>query len=336
MVVIEKAVLHILDLANGSTVYSDALLEVKDSVDTYLTKHIEKSWASVSKKPGRFYEDSAFQKHLDAYLAGEVDFLAFSKTVAQSLEHALSHAEEMTSVDVIFADVRIDDVRQIVLLKSDSHIGYTHQVVQDDEGTHNEIVNQATIMPSLTQRIDEFAFVDAGDKSIRVSSKKYTIDGEKIQILPEIVLECSLSPSTSDAVKALQKTAAKVAEDYGQDEVAIAAAAKNYLAGRMESADDAIDLTAAAPELFHGNPAMQEDFKEAVEDAGFTEPVPMDMSKEAMLKKVSRHRLKTDTGIELNIPTDYFDNTEYVEFNTSEDGTMSITLKHISNIINKN
>lgn len=336
MVVIEKAVLHILDLANGSTVYSDALLEVKDSVDTYLTKHIEKSWTSVSKKPGRFYEDSAFQKHLDAYLAGEVDFLAFSKMVARSLEHALSHAEEMTSVDVIFADVRIDDVRQIVLLKSDSHIGYTHQVVQDDEGTHNEIVNQATIMPSLTQRIDEFAFIEAGDKSIRVSSKKYTIDGEKIQILPEIVLECSLSPSTSDAVKALQKTAAKVAEDYGQDEVAIAAAAKNYLAGRMESADDAIDLTAAAPELFHGNSAMQEDFKEAVEDAGFTEPVPMDMSKEAMLKKVSRHRLKTDTGIELNIPTDYFDNTEYVEFNTSEDGTMSITLKHISNIINKN
>ena len=53
------------------------------------------------------------------------------------------------------------------------------------------------------------------------------------------------------------------------------------------------------------------------------------------LKKVCRHKLKTDTGIELTIPTDYFDNTEYVEFNNNEDGTLSITLKHISNIVNR-
>ena len=59
------------------------------------------------------------------------------------------------------------------------------------------------------------------------------------------------------------------------------------------------------------------------------------MDKEATLKKVGRHKLKTDTGIELTIPTDYFDNTEYVEFNNDGNGTLSITLKHISNIVNR-
>ena len=45
-----------------------------------------------------------------------------------------------------------------------------------------------------------------------------------------------------------------------------------------------------------------------------------------------RHKLKTDTGIELVIPTDYFDNTDFVEFAKSADGSISITLKQIQNI----
>ena len=54
------------------------------------------------------------------------------------------------------------------------------------------------------------------------------------------------------------------------------------------------------------------------------------------MKKMCKHKLKTDTGIELTIPTDYMDNIEYVEFNNNDDGTLSITLKHISNIVSRN
>ena len=96
---------------------------------------------------------------------------------------------------------------------------------------------------------------------------------------------------------------------------------------------DELDLVEAGKEIFKNNPSMQSDFDTAIKDAGFTEPVKMDQ--EATLKKMCKHKLKTDTGIELTIPTDYFDNIEYVEFNNNDDGTLSITLKHISNIVNR-
>ena len=48
-----------------------------------------------------------------------------------------------------------------------------------------------------------------------------------------------------------------------------------------------------------------------------------------------KHRLCTDTGIELVIPTEFFENTEFVEFYKDEEGYMSITLKNIQNIVNK-
>ena len=283
MIIIDKAILHILDFNSGMTVYSDEELTVQDSIETFLLKHIEKSWGSQEAKPGTFYDDSSFQKLLEEYISGEMSFVPFSKAITHVLEDAFTHAEEMASADVIVADVRIDDQRQIAVFKSNSHVGYTHQVNQTEKGIKNEIINHYSIMPNLTQKMEEFAFIDAGTKAVSVSSKKYTIDGNSIYVFPEILLECSLAPSPKEAIKNLSKTAAKVAEAYGQDKVSTEAAVKSYVAENMQEGDE-LDLREAGKELFPENAAMQADFDTAIKDAGFTEPVKMDQ--EATMKKV--------------------------------------------------
>lgn len=332
MVIIDKAILHILDFNSGMTVYSDEELTVQDSIETFLLKHIEKSWGSQDAKPGSFYEDSHCAELVKEYLSGEMSFVPFSKELTKKLEDAFVHAEEMASSDVIVADVRIDDRRQIVIFKSNSHIGYTHQVNQTETGIKNEIINHYSIMPNLSQKMEEFAFIDTESKEISVTAKKYTIDGNSILVFPEILLECSLTPSPKEAIKNLSKTAAKVAEAYGQDKVATEAAVKSYVTENMQNTDE-LDLVEAGKEIFKENPSMQADFDNAIKEAGFTEPVKMDQ--EATIKKMCKHKLKTDTGIELTIPSEYFDNTEYMEFHNNEDGTLSIMLKHIGNIVNR-
>jgi hypothetical protein len=236
MIIIDKAVLHIMDLNSGMTVYSDEELSIKDSIETFLLKHIEKSWNSQEAKPGEFYEDSSFKDKLNSYMMGETDFISFSKDVGRTFEEAFCHAEEMTSADLIMADIRIDDRRQIVIFKCDSHIGYIHQVNQTENGIKNEIINHYAIMPNLTQKMDEFAFIDAENMTVSVSSKRYTIDGNRIFVFPEIMLECSLDPSPKEAIKSLNKTVKKVAEAYGQNEASLSAAVKNCVAETMQSA----------------------------------------------------------------------------------------------------
>ena len=86
MIIIEKAILHILDFHSGVTVYSDAELPVKDSVETWLLKHVERAWGSQDAKPGTFCEDSAFLKELQDYESGTLDFVALSKAIAKTLD----------------------------------------------------------------------------------------------------------------------------------------------------------------------------------------------------------------------------------------------------------
>lgn len=332
MIVIDKAILHILDFNSGMTVFSDEELTVENSIETFLLKHIEKSFSSQDAKEGVFYEDSECKKRFQAYLDGTLDFVEFSKEIAHTLEQALVRAEEMASADFLVCDARIEDQRKIILFKCNSHMGFVHQVTQTEHGVKNDIINHCSIMPNLTQKMDEFAFLDAETLAISVQAKKYTIDGNSIFVFPEILLECAQAPSPKETIKKVNQAVKKVAEAYGQDEVETAAAVKSFIADKMQETDE-LDPLEAGREVFRDNPSMQADYDAQIKEAGFTEPVKM--NQEATLKKMRNHKLKTDTGIELTIPIDYFDNTEFVEFNNNADGSLSITLKHILNITNR-
>ena len=150
-----------------------------------------------------------------------------------------------------------------------------------------------------------------------------------------LVSDPELSEEESDARSLmLQLQLNDIAEDFGVNTVQTAASVKNAIAKELEDKEtlNPIQLGTA---IFSKEPAMQEAFQQKMQDSGFTKDENVTVNKETLLKKVMNHKLKTDTGIELTIPAEYFDNTEFIEFNHAEDGSLYITLKHISSIINR-
>lgn len=331
MTIIDKAALHILDAA-GSSLLSAAELPLAGEAGEYLLAHIEKSRKSPDKKAGTFYDDSACRKALAAYLAGEVDFLAFSRTLAESFLRAFSHAADVAPLMLFVLEAHEDERRELIVFLCRSHAGFSPAVIDTEGGLSAELSACASLLPSASATMDEFAFVDLATFAVHVRAKRYAVDGNAIFVLPELVLECGQAPSAREALKKARETAKKVAEAYGGDAIETAAAVKSFVANELAE-KDAVNPFEAGREVFRENPAMQADYEQAIKEAGFAAPVEMD--KESILKKMRNHKLKTDTGIELVIPTDYFDNTEFVEFRRGEDGTISITLKQIQNIVDR-
>lgn len=333
MVVIDKAILHILDVNESNEVFSDKELNLDLTTLEFLIKHVEKAVGSQDAKKGSFYEDSEFKALVNGYIKEEMDFIAFSREVAGSLYKLLVSAEAVASADVLVCDARIDEVRQLVIFKCNNHQGYVHQVSVDEDGKVNtELVNNYAILPGLTQKMDEFAFINPETMEVLSKSKKYNVDGNSIYLIPELLLECAQNPSPAETIKEINKVVKQVTEAYCQDQVAAAAAVKNFIAENIQN-EAVIDPVAVGKEVFQDNPSMQVDYSNAIENAGFSEPI--EVNQEATLKKMRKHKLSTDTGIEITIPTDYFENTDFVEFFKSDDGSMSITLKNIQNITNR-
>lgn len=333
MIIINKAILHILDFNSGVMVFSDRELTVENSVETFLLKHIEKSYQDQSLKSGVFYEDSIFKQKLAEYTKeSTLTFIDFSRYIVEVMYTAISKSDQLDSTDVLVCDLTIDDVKMISLFKCNNRMGFIHQVIQTEEGIQNDIINHYAIMPNLSQRLDEYAFIDVDSENIKFVDKKYTMDNEEIYMLPQCILECTSIASPKATMLLVSSITKKVAENHGQNSIEAVAMAKSFIAENVQISEY-LQPTEVGKEIFKNSPLMQSEYLTEIQTAGIAETVKVEQA--FALKKMKNHKIKTDTGIELTIPLDYFQNTDYVEFINNPDGTLAINLKNIIKLTNK-
>ncbi|HWR44231.1 nucleoid-associated protein [Sporomusa sp.] len=333
LITINRAILHILDFNSGVTVFSEQELDVKsNSVVTFLTKHIEKAYNDQNSKAGTFHPNSKFKKQVSDYIAGSVDFTSFSVYVADLMYTAISQSDVLDSTDLLICDFDIDSHRVIALLKCNNRVGFIHQVIHENEKIKNEIINHYAILPSLTQKLDEYAFIEVDSLDIKFIDKKRAVNGEDAYVFADHILECSSLISAKETIKLVSSITRMVAENHGKSSVEAVSKTKNYIVENTE-VSEFLDPVELGKQVFRSSPLMQEEYIKEVKNAGIPETVKVDRS--LALQKGKNHKIKTDTGIEITFPVDYFQNKEFIEFINNADGTLSIALKNIGSIINK-
>ena len=85
--------------------------------------------------------------------------------------------------------------------------------------------------------------------------------------------------------------------------------------------------------VFANQPQQKEAAKKALAEQDMLRPLPV--NREFAAKVGEKHKIKTDTGIEISFPVEYMKNSDFIEIVTNPDGTLRIELKNISKILNK-
>ena len=83
--------------------------------------------------------------------------------------------------------------------------------------------------------------------------------------------------------------------------------------------------------IFKDHPDMKEEVHEKLEKYHLNEAA-VEPQNPATTKKYMTQRLLTDTGIELKIPMEEYNNKDRIEFITNADGTISLLIKNIGSI----
>jgi hypothetical protein len=94
-----------------------------------------------------------------------------------------------------------------------------------------------------------------------------------------------------------------------------------------------VDLHELAADVFEDNEALRERFVEVAQ--AYELPERVKLEREAVRRVASKHKIRTDTGIEITFPAEYSRNPEYLSFISEADGTYSIQLKNIGHIENR-
>ncbi|MDF2522736.1 MAG: 37-kD nucleoid-associated bacterial protein [Clostridiales bacterium] len=332
---IKKAILHVLDSNTSVPVISNKELDMDSTgIGDFLIKHIEKITNDPAAKNGEF-ENSDNNLVLNGILnliENGNEFVNATTEISNYLFNLMLKHIDIPAADLIFCLVDLESRNYLAILKMNYRECYTHFVENGAEGLENQLIKHKTILPSDGQRIEDGALICLDDYSVKLVEKVCEIDGEKRNYFSELFLKCKTDLSKKETLRIINKAAQEINQKYYNSSFEKMAEVKSVICELAEEEGN-FEIDRLARGAFKDSREIQEEYKEQIYKSGISEKVSMDPS--YVEKKVMTQKLKTDTGIEINFPSAFYNNKEMIEIINNPDGTISILIKKVNKITSR-
>lgn len=210
---------------------------------------------------------------------------------------------------------------------------YTHLTNSDPWGNNNDIIMQKAILPGETQKLSEAALIDLeAPQYVRLVEKKYEVNGVKTNYFSKMFLKCSGSLSSKTKLAIVNKAVEDVQKKYfnESEQFEVRMETKSILNEEFTQ-QGGFEVPVVIDKIFKEHPEMKEEVQEKLEKYNLTEAT-VEPQNPNTTKKFTKQHLMTDTGIELKIPMEEYNNKDRIEFITNADGTISVLIKNIGSI----
>ena len=313
---INEAVLHILDKNSGNLLLSQAPLQLGDPfLIEYITKLVDKI-----KKGDPHIGQLAADEPLLGYLADEgISFLEKTQQLADKLFALIAPAEEIGPADYLFFTGTSDTGGTLFgMIRLDYSSKVTHFVDYEGEAVSNTILQNHAILPNATQKPSEAFIVDLSNGNYHLIEKKVVIEGQKTAYFSEKFLEITVPVTTKEQIKEIKKTVTHIAKKHDEEPY-------KALATTQQAIFD---------KVFEEKPLAREAAQLAITEERVPEKIAV-TNVPKYERKYSKQKFKLDNGIEITIPSEIYENKEMVEFINNPDGSVSVLIKNIESILNK-
>ncbi len=329
-IIIRKAILHILDSSLAAPLFSDYLMDISMDASELFRSQIFHLLTDDDVKDCSFDEEnSAFFKAL--YGFSENALTAFSRAASEEFFHLMKEHAAIPDGDLFFVTCQIQGAMYLAILKMGYRTAFVHSTSpQEQGGQYNSIKRYAGALPGAAAKPGEGVLINLLDYSLRVAEKKYEIDGKKQHYLSAMLLGCRGKLSQKARMDIVTKAVEKVNKEYFQDSFEKELQAKSVLQSEI-AAEGAIVLQELPEKIYPEHPQAREKLDAALAQYNLTSE-EIRPKKASTTRKLEKQFLVTDTGIEIHIPMEQYQDAASVEFISNPDGTTSVLIKNISHL----
>ena len=317
---IKKAIVHVLDQGASAPVFSDRLLELGDDEADYIASHLEKAYYNDAGKSCTFLPDSDFPP----LLLENDDFVKASKQIAERIFGAMVEYPAIPSADLFVILCQMEGHECVAVLKMNYKAAFAHYYQQVEGCHYNALIKQRTILPPASSKPDESFIVDMTNGSIRLVEKKYDMDGVKGFYLSEKILKSTQAQPERARLQAVQAAAVEaVRQDYDESKQK-ECEVTTILAEEAVAGGGNLQVEKLRSRLEEEFPLAVETFDRELENTGISVQEQVQVSP-ARIKKMEYQSVKTESGIELKIPTNLLTGeNDYIQFINEPDGTINM------------
>ncbi len=332
-IIIKDAVAHILDTSVGMPVLSEHVLERHEELNDLLRNHIYKVASGDDLKTCVFGEEESEMFRLVKGFS-EDSLVEFSKEAAIRLYDIMHANPGIPSADFCVVAFQCGGKPYLALLKMNYKESFVHMTQNADDGSNYvSIIMQTATLPASASKLTEAVIIDLEDYAIRIVEKKYEVNGVNTNYLSELYLKCHARMSQRTRMKIVEKTVDQINHKYFEDNIEKQLEAKAVIESQIRE-EGAITPAVIGERLYEEYPSVKEEFEEKLDKYNMVRDEVRPQN-EMTVRRLHKQYLKTDTGIEINIPMDEYNNNDSVEFITNPDGTISIMIKNINRLTTK-
>ena len=320
---VKKAIIHQFSPADTELLLADKFLNITPKIEEYLRKKIERVY-SDDAKTGVFDSENVFLAQLSD------DLLETSVTVAKLWQEEFSVSENQKTNDLIFVQFDKEGVEHFAFLRIALRETLTHLGGEVD----NPIKLTQNNLPGFGTGADEALVINLKSRKYHLIEKRIKYNGAFLNYMSDNLVQVNPTISAKKSIKALEKTAQKVAESFNKDDFQFQSKVKSSIFKNLEENDE-LSPEKLADDLFDRNLTARLTFIDQVKEA-IPEPVKFDeIDSSRQKKKFENQKLSLSNGIELIVPNNIYQDAESVEFIQNDNGTYSILIKNIEDIQNK-
>ena len=334
---VNKAILHVCCVMSGEMFMSNAELDLTEpGILEYVRALIPKAMTNPAKVKGQFRSNSGCAGIIQRYKANATKFAEMSKEIAERIYNGIEYSDKQHNTDVLIAEITTNGKadRYIAVLKLDNKDGFRHALTLSKDGESvNTSIEYCTsdILPKSTQTVNEFAIINLSSLEIGYAGKMYKVDGERVDLMRDVVLECEpVSMSSKQADTEIKKLIRSVSNDAFESTVKLKETLTDIVSEQVNEPDKTYDLETVSSNIFKTYSEKQQFLDMAKERGLITsdgDKLPLDAY---TIKKLNEKvKVVTDNGYEIKFPHQLRDRIEFVH---EDDGSMSIKLKDVNEV----
>lgn len=325
-IIIDKILVHMLDIEHNKIIYSDDFIELEEHVIEYYEKKLEKALGNSSIKELIIGSQHPLLVNAKSMLESKEAFLKEATKITQDIYQVCHLIEEMPNSNLMFYECKVDGIKYIVIIKLNYKM-MPMSIIQEVDGKRTiKVINQQ-VLPPKTLNVEEAIIINTEANTISLIEKRFLIDGKPGYYLNEQYIKGEPKLTDKQKMSILNKTIKKVDSEFNVIEGDPLPLVKKEVVDLVLNHQPVKPMSVAKKVVEKDYQALEE-VEMILKDLGIEEDdeivnVPVSVDRMGRCKLY----LDDDKTIELNVE-DYVSKKDIIQ-EMDENGMLQITIKNI-------
>ncbi len=327
--IIYKAILH--TLYNKEEIAQCASYEIDhDEELTYalLEGYIEKIMSSKQMKWAAFGENKDIEAVLEELDKDLTLFVEITRDLAGIMQAKIfKYQEYLPSCDIAFMLFEMQEVMYFAAVKLNHKDLYIRRTETSPGGRSNMITKSNDLYLTAKTNIEEGFIIHLKFMDIALLDKEYKVEGEKAGFFGDIVFKLDKGMSEKEKLRSFNQINKRLQEKFIGEDLNQKAQIKKAISDTLVEKGK-LDVDYALDKAFEDGQEIKSIYKEALKRVNL-EHEKIDVDHAAARKSFDYQKIVTDTGIEISIPVEYYQDSSKLEILSNDDGTITLVIKNI-------